>query len=86
MDASLAGGIITALIPVLTPVAVAGIKRGLGDRFTPLLPVVCSVLGVAVDTLNYLATGHNAGPAWALALGAAGVGVREVIDQLKKAA
>jgi hypothetical protein len=86
MDANLAGSIITALIPVLTPVAVALIKKGLGDRFTALLPVVCSVLGVVVDSLNYVATGHNVGPAMALALGAAGVGVREAIDQLKKAA
>lgn len=74
-----------ALIAVLVPVAVWGIKKII-PRIPPvLLPIGATALGVLS---NYLLTVAHALPHTSLMLGAlagaAGVGVREITDQVKQ--
>ena len=84
MDAKTVSLLVTAMTPVIAPLLITGMKKLLGNRFTALYPVICSLFGFVIDLLNYFATGTNVGVAWSLALGAAGVGLREMLDQLKK--
>jgi hypothetical protein len=49
------------------------------------LPIIAPLLGVALEVINSLATTQAANFWAAAALGLAGIGVREVADQVKKA-
>ena len=72
--------------PVLiaaSPIAVALIKRAEPPTWT--LPLICAGLAVAADTLSAVVTNVSVGPTTAAALGLAGVGVREIVDQLRRA-
>ena len=78
--------VLLGLIPVLVPLLVA-----LGKVFVPrlpswLLPIAAPALGALINWLTSLATGSAASPVLALALGSAGVGLREIVDQLKQQA
>jgi hypothetical protein len=78
--------LITILTPVVVPLLVAGVKQ-LSDRVPKLaLPVLAIILGAVADTVNYYATGGGVGIGWGAILGAAGVGLREVVDQVKQTA
>lgn len=80
---------IRSLIPIVTPLIIAGLKKAaeqLGTKLPkPLIPVAAAVIGAMLDLLENLtdipgvASGLD-GPL----LGLAGVGVREVYDQIKK--
>lgn len=74
-----------ALIAVLVPLAVWGIKKIAPRIPGPLLPIGATALGVLG---NYLLTLAGAMPHTSLMLGAlagaAGVGVREITDQTKQ--
>ena len=78
--------LITSITMVLVPVLVWAAKKGMAFLPSWSLPLIAIVLGGLIDVLNGLATGSSAGPLWGAILGAAGVGLREVIDQLKKVA
>jgi hypothetical protein len=70
------------LIPIVTPLLIA-----LGKYVVPLaprwiLPIVAPALGALLDYLGTLATGQAANPLLGLLLGSAGVGFREVVDQI----
>lgn len=68
------------LIPFVATAAVAAVKKILPRVPKVVLPVLAPVAGVAIA----LATGYTDAQGGAL-LGAAGVAVREVYDQVKKA-
>lgn len=73
-----------SLIPVLAPLLVALIKVVIPRIPKPLLPLLATGLGVALDYIGQL-TGVSAGnPLLGAILGAAGVGLREALDQTKK--
>jgi hypothetical protein len=76
--------LIQMLTPVLVPVLIA-----LEAKFTAkipswLKPILATVLGSLIDLANHYITGATFSPATGAALGAAGVGLREVVDQLKQ--
>lgn len=71
--------------PIVVPLIIAGMKWLKPNIPTWLLPIVAPVLGGSLDFFTNLAL-QNQGNIWMAALlGLAGVGVREVIDQLKPA-
>lgn len=79
-----------ALIPAATPLLTWGVKSGV-DLITPRIPkviwpLVCAGFGVLADWLASLATGQPSSTLTGLALGMAGVAVRETLNQLPKAA
>lgn len=75
---------ITLLTPVVVPILVWGAKKLLADIPSVLLPILATVLGVGVTQLGvYMAGGHYGIVEGAL-LGLGGVGLREVLDQVKK--
>ena len=83
MDAALIGGIVPALLPVITPLLIAGIKLVITKLPTWSLPVIAPLLAGVLDAVNAYFTGVSIGPLQAGLLGLAGVGVREVVDQAK---
>lgn len=84
MTKQLLGQMIVALTPVLVPLLIALIKRALAYLPGWMIPVTAIVLGALLDVVNGWVTGANLGAPWGAVLGAAGVGVREVLDQARK--
>lgn len=78
--------LIDLVIPVLTPIIIHYVKRGWQTMPTVLIPLLAAALGPLQDLLLSLASGVEANPVLAIALGLAGVGVREAQDQAKQAA
>ena len=83
MDVKQVSTIITLATPVLAPLIVTLLKKFTGDKFSALNPIICTALGFVIDMANLLITGNHVSAGVALVLGAAGVGVREIVDQLK---
>ena len=80
--------IITALIPILVPMLVSQIKKM--NIPTWILPIVSLILGASTEVANQLVAGGIGSiaiesPVAGGMLGLAGVGVREMLDQIKKA-
>lgn len=83
--ATAAAGWVALFTPVITPLIIAGIKKITPKIPSWTLPIIAPVLGMMIDYINAFATGHSTNTLVAAALGLAGVGVREVVDQLKPA-
>lgn len=81
MTPELISSFITALTPVVVPLVFSFIKGALPR---PAIPMLAVGLGALLDVVNLYVTGYHPGTAWGAVLGAAGVGVREIVDQLKK--
>lgn len=79
-----AHALILTLIPLLVPIVVAIGKSLLPKVPTWVLPILAPALGALIDYIGSLATGADASPVVAAALGASGVGLREIVDQLRK--
>lgn len=77
--------LIPGLIPVLTPVVIAAVKRLIARIPTMWLPVLAPFVGGLLDAALAYASGNPVNPLFGAALGLAGVGVREIVDQAKKA-
>ncbi len=75
--------IVSLATPVIVPLIIAGVKKILPSIPTWLLPVITPFLGASVDVINHFATGASTNLVLSALLGLAGVGVREVVDQLK---
>lgn len=73
------------LIPLVVPLVVAVVKFVLPKLPVWTLPILAPALGALVDYLTTLATGTAASPVLAAVFGSAGVGLREIIDQVKQA-
>jgi hypothetical protein len=70
------------VIPVVVPAAIAVLKHFLPQIPKPWLPLLAPLLGAALDILATQQFGP--GTALGAALGAAGTGLREILDQLRK--
>lgn len=76
---------LSALIPVLVPIGIAGLKLVLPKLPSWTLPtIVAPVLGTLADLAMHYAGVPTLGPAWGAILGSAGVGLREIQDQVKQ--
>ncbi len=71
-----------ALIPVLTPLVIAGVKWLVPSIPKAWLPLSAPVIGLLIDVVTHFAAGTAMNPTVALVLGAAGVGLREAKKQL----
>lgn len=81
---TIAAEAITRLTPVIVPLLVYYF-RALIPRVKPaLLPVLAVGLGIALDAVNQYATGGGKGALVGAVLGLAGIGLRELADQLTK--
>lgn len=78
-----ASNLLLVLIPLLVPIIVAGIKVGIKFLPTWSLPVIAAALGELLNFLSGLAGGPTTSVLGGVLLGNAGVGIREVIDQIK---
>jgi hypothetical protein len=76
--------LITLATPFVVPVLVAVAKQLPTALPSWTLPILAVVLGAAIDGINQVVTGQSVGVLSGAALGAAGIGVREVVDQLSK--
>lgn len=74
------------VIPLIVPIVVAMAKFFIPKLPGWTLPIIAPALGALIDYLTTRATGAAASPLIAAALGSAGVGLREIVDQLKKVA
>lgn len=74
--------IVTWLTPVLVPLIIAGVKKFSPSIPSYLLPIIAPVLGMLIDLVNSFSSAHQSNLLIAALLGLAGVGVREVKDQL----
>lgn len=79
-----ASTLLLTIIPLLVPIVVAIGKSLLPKVPTWVLPILAPALGALIDYLGSLATGAAASPVIAAALGSAGVGLREIVDQIKQ--
>lgn len=74
-----------SLIAVVTPLLIAGIKLAVPKIPRVWLPILAPLLGVGLEYVSHLATGATLNVWAGLALGAAGVGLREAVTQIHKA-
>lgn len=71
------------LIPVLVPLIIALGKFAVPKIPSWILPILAPAIGALIDYLTSLGVGGHASPIASALLGAAGVGVREIYDQVK---
>jgi hypothetical protein len=76
--------LVKAAIPIISPLVVAVVKHFFPGIWAVSLPVLSAGVGVATDAMTGVATGTEVSPIEGGALGLAGVGVREVVDQVKR--
>jgi hypothetical protein len=74
-----------SLIAVITPLLIAGIKLLVPKIPRVWLPILAPLLGVLLEWIAHLATGATLNVWAGVALGAAGVGLREAVTQIHKA-
>ena len=72
-------------IPVLVPVIIMLVKKVIAGVQPVFLPYLALLTGTLVNVLIMMTTGVGVGLWWGPVLGAAGVGLRELYDQTKKA-
>lgn len=82
-EAALANSILL-LTPVAIPFLIWGVKKALPSIPSMLIPILATALGVLVEVINKAMTGTDHGLIVGALLGAAAVGVREILDQTKK--
>ena len=72
-------------IPFVSPLLVSLVKKWIPAIPKGWLPVACATFGLLLALIEHLATGSGVTVGQGLLLGAAGVMIREAIDQAKKA-
>lgn len=75
--------IVSIATPIIVPLVIAGVKKILPKIPTWFIPMLAPVLGGLVGVIANAATTHDTNLLISVALGMAGVCVREIIDQLK---
>lgn len=76
--------IFEAFIPFLTPIVIAMVKLLLPRIPKPIIPWIAPLLGAAASWIANLSGFTQGNVLLGAVLGAAGVGVREAVDQLRK--
>jgi hypothetical protein len=79
-----ANNLLLALIPLAVPLIVAAAKTGIKFLPTWSLPIIAAGLGELLNLLSGLAGGPTTSVLGGVLLGAAGTGVREIVDQVKQ--
>lgn len=74
----------TAIIPLVVPLVIGLLKTWLPNLPKVVLPILAPILGALADIGLHFAGAPTVGPIWGAALGTAGVGLREIADQLRK--
>lgn len=77
--------IVALLTPIIVPVILVVFKKAQPSLPSWLIPLLAPVLGVAIEYVNSLFTQHANNFLLAALLGLAGVGLREIKDQVKPA-
>lgn len=77
-------GLPLALIPVIVPLLVSVGKWLVPKLPSWSLPIIAPALGAVIDLINAKSTGGTWSPLTSGALGMAGVGLREIVDQVKQ--
>lgn len=72
------------IIPLVVPIIIAALKALWPAIPKVWLPIVAPILGALAEILLYLAGMGGGDPAMGALLGQAGVGLREIYDQIKK--
>jgi hypothetical protein len=73
-----------ALIPLAVPVLIALLKMVVPSLPGVWLPLLAPLLGAAADIFLHYAGVSTLGPTWGALLGSAGVGLREIQDQVRQ--
>ena len=88
MNKTLISQVITILTPVVVPMVVLFVKTTvlpfLQERHKWAIPIVAVLIGAGLDYVNGLLTGMSLGVFGGAALGALGVVLREVKDQVQR--
>ena len=79
-----ANNLLLAVIPLLVPILVAAAKVGIKWLPTWSLPILAAGLGELLNFLSGLAGGPTTSLLGGVLLGAAGTGIREIVDQVKQ--
>ena len=74
----------TPIILAVVPILVLFIKKVIPETMSWIYPIIATALGAVLDTLQQYATSQPLTPGKGALLGLAAVGVREVVDQLRK--
>lgn len=75
--------LVTYLTPIIVPLIIAGVKAVQPKIPTFVLPLIAPIFGVLIDIINSYVNNSHPSLLIAAILGLAGVGIREVVDQLK---
>lgn len=73
-----------SLIPLAVPVLIMVLKMLIPNIPGVALPIIAPLLGAAADIVLHYAGASTLGPTWGAVLGSAGVGLREIYDQVKQ--
>lgn len=88
MNKALLGQLITIVTPVLVPIITLFVKTKVLPFLTEshkwAIPIIAILLGAGLDYINGLLTGTSLGVFGGAALGAFGVILREVKDQVQR--
>ena len=79
-----ANNLLLAIIPLLVPIIVAGFKAGIKFLPTWSLPIIAAALGELLNVVSGLLGGPTTTVLGGVLLGAAGTGLREILDQLNQ--
>lgn len=74
----------SALIPVAVPALLALVKLFVPKIPSAWLPILAPILGAAGDLVLHFAAGTQLNPLVGALLGSAGVGIREIQDQVRQ--
>jgi hypothetical protein len=77
--------LLTPLIVALVPILVILAKKIIPDKYAVFYPLIATALGPVLDWASTYLTSQAASPGRGVLLGMAGVAVREIVDQVKKA-
>ena len=79
-----ANTIVTYATPVIVPLVIALVKKVKPNIPSVVIPIIAPILGAVIGIIASVATNNQGNIILAAVLGMAGVGLREIKDQLTK--
>ena len=76
--------LIIVIIPVLTPLVISLLTKVISSLPPASLPILAPIIGVLLESIAQAFGVSTIGATGGALLGLSGVGVREVVDQVKK--